>query len=216
MRIYLTASIFLGWIGLCWSCGPLRTTPEYQGNDSNTQPFTHMTPAPSSPEGTACDKAQKMIIARDFRAWHGLPNGCDWTAWTGPVPTDWQEVMRRPLGSSFRLGYQLFFELPGYDDLSLAYADGRPILFEARYPQIVAYDTLLQTLGQPAAKLDWDFGTLPLPKGEWVYPQRGITLFMGQSHQTAYHIVLYPATTLKDYQENLRPKFKKTLRPMKK
>ncbi len=161
-------------------------------------------------ETTDCAHAEKLIVQRDFRKWQGLPDGCDWTKWTGPLPTDWQEVMRRPLGTSFRNGYQLFFELEGYEHPSMSYADGKAILFEARSPEIVAFDSLLAALGKPSAKLDWDFGTLPLPKGEYVYPKKGITLFMNTDADRALYIALYASTTLADYEANLRPKFKKS------
>lgn len=195
------------------SCGSATSHVDTVRPDSSQiKTTTMMQPSDTEEpvETSDCAQAEQLIVQRDFRKWQGLPDGCDWTKWTGSLPTDWQEVMRGPLGSSSRNGYQLFFELEGYEHPSMSYADGKAILFEARAPQIVAFDSLLAALGKPSAKLDWDFGTLPLPKCEYVYPHLGITLFMNTDADRALHIALYASTTLADYESNLRPKFKKT------
>lgn len=208
-------------LGIIWITALMRcdSVPTVAGPTRPDSAIAKTTSLPATSENTIpmektdCDKAKQMILDGDFREWKGLPADCDWTAWTGPLPTDWEEVMRRPLGTSFRKGYQLFFELEHYEHPSLSFADGKPILFESRGPELVAFDSLLLALRKPKAKLDWDYGTLPLPKCEYVYPERGITLFMNLEGGSALHIALYAATTLADYQANLRPGFKKTLRP---
>ncbi len=209
---------FLGilWVTALMRCDSVPTAAGPSPTDTSKTPIAYTMSPPEKAESmemTDCEKAKQMITAGDFREWKGFPEGCDWTAWTGSLPVDWQEVMRRPLGTSFRNGYQLFFELKRYEHPSLSFAESKPILFESRGPELLAFDSLLIALGKPKARLDWDYGTLPLPQCEYIYPERGITLFMNLEGDRALHIALYAATTQKDYVANLRPGFKKILKP---
>jgi hypothetical protein len=111
----------------------------------------------------------------------------------------------------------IMLPLDGYSRPSLSFVEGTPVLFEAMGPELAAGDVALITaLGEPAARLDWDFGTLPCPGSEFVYPDRGITLFLRSDHERVLHVALYPATDLNDYIENLRPRLGKTPLPMNK
>jgi hypothetical protein len=162
-----------------------------------------------------CENARQTISSLDLRAWQGLPARCDWQAWTGPLPSDWREVYARPLGSSARPAHQLDAAVPGYQNPHLYFVDGEAVLFEAMVgPKLEAFQELLQELGTPAAQLDWDFGTLPLPRSEYVYPARGITLFLNTDQDRALHISLYAPTTLEAYLERLRPRFGSQRRPL--
>ena len=71
-----------------------------------------------------------------------------------------------------------------------------------------------QPFGSPAAQLDWYYGTLPIPGGEWVYPDRGITLFFSMETGKVLHLAVYHPTTLADYRSSLRPNLRKTMRPI--
>lgn len=161
-----------------------------------------------------CESARQTILSLDLRKWSGLPADCDWQALTGPLPDNWDEVFARSLGSSFRRAHQLAADVPGYTNPHLFFVDGKAVLFEAMAgPILVEFKDLLDGLGEPAAKLDWDFGTLPLKASEYVYPARGITLFLNTEKDRALHVGLYAATTLEDYLANLRPSFLKKRLP---
>jgi hypothetical protein len=162
-----------------------------------------------------CENARQTISSLDLRAWQGLPTRCDWQVWTGPLPSDWREVYARPLGSSARPAHQLDVAVPGYQHPHLYFVAGEAVLFEALVgPALEAFPELLKELGTPAAQLDWDFGTLPLPRAEYVYPARGITLFLNTDQDRALHIGLYAPTTLEAYLEQLRPRFGSQRRPL--
>jgi hypothetical protein len=165
---------------------------------------------------TDCESARQIISSLDLRTWQGLPAHCDWQAWTGPLPSDWQEVYARPLGSNFRPAHQLNVDVPGYLNPHLYFVEGEAVLFEAMVgPHLLFFKELVKELGKPADKLDWDFGTLPLPASEYVYPARGITLFLNTDKDRALHIGLFAPTTLAMYMENLRPRFGKKRLPLK-
>jgi hypothetical protein len=164
-----------------------------------------------------CNKAIQQIQNLDFHSWTGLPADCDWTELTGPLPSDWSEIAQRSLGSEFREAKMIMLPIQGYYRPSMSFVDGKAVLFEAMAPEFPEGGdaALIAEMGSPAARLDWDFGTLPCPASEFVYPKRGITLFLGDDLKKVLHVALYAATSLEEYNRVLRPRLGKTLRPMK-
>ena len=63
---------------------------------------------------------------------------------------------------------------------------------------------ILETLGTPEAQLDAYFGTLFLPKCEWVFPARGLTLYVNLEDRSLLRLVVYAATTLSTYRARLQ------------
>ncbi|HEY5921607.1 MAG TPA: hypothetical protein VIV11_08045, partial [Kofleriaceae bacterium] len=66
---------------------------------------------------------------------------------------------------------------------------------------------LAADLGEPEAKLDWNHDMLQMKGGEWVYSQRGITIFGRASGNAAIRIAVYQPTTLAEYKASLRPDY---------
>lgn len=215
MILRWTTPLWVAWLilALPWTCQRQGSLEAGTGSEPPTtdarpgipEPVSSSTTSKTLTGMTSCDFAQEMIRTLDFQQWQGLPRDCDWASFTGPLPVDWEAVPRRPLGSTFRVAHQLHVELEGYLRPSIAFVDGEPVLFEAMGPQLSGLETLKDSLGQPLAMLDWDFGTLPLPGAEYVYPQRGITLFLNSTLDKVLHICLYPSTTLEDYMLHVRP-----------
>lgn len=163
---------------------------------------------------TACNTALEQIKNLDFLTWTGLPINCDCTPLVGNLPSTWETIPERSLGSNFLRGKMLMVHVEGYTRASFSFVEGSPVLFEAMGPALKASTPdLIERFGLPAAKLDWDFGTLPCPKSEYVYPTKGITLFLSTDKTRVFHIALYAATTLDNYLENIRPKLGKTRLP---
>jgi len=163
---------------------------------------------------TACTSALENIKNRDFVTWTGLPANCDWTPLVGDFPSAWENIPERSLGSNFLRGKILMANLEGYMRASFSFVEGNPVLFEAKGPELQApVSDLVESLGVPEAKLDWDFGTLPCPESEYIYPSKGITLFLSTDKTRVFHIALYASTTLDNYLENIRPQLGKTRLP---
>ena len=220
-RRYTLLPCIVSILLLAGACGSQRASQSSSDSDkqaagADKTDEARATPQPKAKPMTPCEKAMKSIRDRDFSDWRGLEPTCDWSALTGPLPTDWQDVPGRPLGSSFRDAKMIMLPLQNYMRPSLSFVAGSPVLFEAMGPKLTTeLATLLAALGEPAARLDWDFGTLPCPESEFVYPDRGITLFLNSDHDRLLHVALYAATDLDEYGKNLRPRLGKTLHPMK-
>jgi Tfp pilus assembly major pilin PilA len=163
---------------------------------------------------TTCNSALEQIKNRDFIAWTGLPANCDWSPLVGDLPTDWSEIPQRSLGSNFLQGKMLMANVEGYMRASFSFIKGTPVLFEAKGPELqTPVLDLIEEFGLPKAKLDWSFGTLPCPESEYVYPTKGITLFLSTDKTRIFHIALYSATSLDNYLENIRPQLGKNRLP---
>lgn len=164
----------------------------------------------------ACNSALENIKTKNFINWTGLPKGCDWTSLVGDLPTDWEQVPERSLGSNFLSAKILSVNLKGYIRASLSFIKGTPILFEAMGPKLpISISELIKELGTPTAKLNWDFGTLPCPDSEYIYPDKGITLFLSSDKTRIFHIGLYASTSLDNYLQNIRPNLGKKRLPIR-
>jgi hypothetical protein len=143
-----------------------------------------------------------------------LPANCDWTSLVGTLPSEWADIPERSLGSNFLRGKILMVDQEGYMRASFSFIEGNPVLFEAMGPKLkVSVSDLIKSLGLPEATLDWAFGTLPCPESEYVYPTKGITLFLSTDQTRVFHIAVYAATTLENYLKNLRPRLGKNRLP---
>ena len=168
----------------------------------------------SKPENETCAAARKAIETRGFVGWQGLP-ACTGDQLFDGFPADLSDRAKRPLGSSFSSAVFVLLELPGYYRPMANVRDGKLILVDGMNPEIGDVPALLADLGEPKAKLDWDFGTLPFSEREFVYPERGITLFLNTERDKALHVAVFAATDLETYLETLRPHLRKTRRPSK-
>ena len=160
----------------------------------------------------SCAVARAAILNHDILGWVGFPT-CDLTHWLGRPALD--DPPQRSLGSTLSPAQFQLIEAEGYYRPMISFRDGQAILFDASTPQLKeGLSPILKALGTPAAQLNWWYGTLELPGGEWVYPQRGITLFIdGQKNERLLHIALYSPTTLSTWKATLRPHLRKRLHP---
>jgi hypothetical protein len=158
-----------------------------------------------------CEDAKRAIVARRFVGWTGLPADCKPDAMFG-VPFDAKEWPSRMLGK--KSTHWSAIDITGYYEPTISVRNGAIVLFDGMNPELDGgWPPLAADLGQPEAKLDWYRDVVLMKEGEWVYPARGITIFGRAAGNAALHIAVYPPTTLADYEANLRPDLRTTLRP---
>jgi len=160
------------------------------------------------------EAAHAMIAHRELAGWDGLPAGLAPRELFAELPAD-QAWGRRPLGEDFAHADFAVLDIAGYYRPTVSVRDGEVVLFDAMNPELPdGLGPISAALGEPAAMLDYDHGTLPVPQGEWPYPARGITLFVNTTAETVLHLALFAPTTLDDYRRRLRPHLGKRLRPL--
>ncbi|MDH3600590.1 MAG: hypothetical protein OEU26_13220 [Candidatus Tectomicrobia bacterium] len=158
---------------------------------------------------------RQAIKTRDFVGWNGLPASCAPSDLFDDFPVDPSDRPVRPLGELFQPSVFVLLDIDGYYRPTASIRDNELVLFDGMTPDLLGgFARLRDDLGGPAARLDWFYGTLEIPNGEWVYPERGITIFLNTSTDKALHIAVYQRTDLDNYVSTLRPNLRKKLKPL--
>ncbi len=153
-----------------------------------------------------CIEALQQFASRIFTNWQGLPDGC-------PIPVA-ETILKvsedygvSRLGQQHKPAYFRTTQLEGYVNFARVwYRNEKIVLIDGDYPAIpVELAALLKSYGEPAAKYDYYQDVIEIKAGEWVYPQRGITLFMNADSRMLAKVAVYPSTSLADYLANLSP-----------
>lgn len=159
-------------------------------------------------------RLRQQIVERRFIDWHGLTVDCIGREVFPELPPPHPIPVQRFLGDSFHSVDFYVLAIEGYYRPTASLEGERLVLFDGMLPDLgESLPSLLHDFGEPAARLDWYYGTLVMVGGEWVYPGRGLTLFLNTDRDRALHIALFAPATLADYLDHLRPHLRKRLRP---
>jgi hypothetical protein len=155
----------------------------------------------------ACVVALQAFAWPHIENWHGLPAGCE-VSHVGKVLTVPDDGWRGSgyLGDSHRPLAWLSANGGGFPDSVRVWLDGdRVVLMETRIlGKPGDFHAAVARLGPPAAKLGSYFD-VKMEKSEWVYPDRGLTLFVNPENQIPLGIAVYAPTTLDGYCHRVRP-----------
>jgi hypothetical protein len=161
----------------------------------------------------ACSTALETLLRDGLARWSGLPRGCRPDE-VGPVLVAAGEPGMWNLG-----GRKAFFrsgELDGVPAQLWTSTDDAEVLMIAvedppfaRAPQAVR-----EQLGGPALELDTARGTVPVPAGEWVYPDRGVAVFVDLDDQI-FRATLFPACSPQEYETEFRVVLKERRQPLR-
>jgi len=161
----------------------------------------------------SCASALNTFAARDLANWTGLPESCSLTDVSRQFRSLDDDVGLIRLGGTkreFRI-----FAVPAYEHPVRVWSDGEKVLMlDVEYPSFSAETpALLKQLGEPEAKLDYDWGTTRFEKSEWVYAGRGLALFLAPDSSRVFHLAAFSRTTLQGYEANFRLHLGKRLIP---
>jgi hypothetical protein len=151
--------------------------------------------------------ALKSFVWPHLEGWKGLGPNCGLTAVTeawGYADNGWRGSGY--VGEEPRALTWVSAVGGGFPDSVRVWLDG---------PHVVLLETevlghaselkaLIAKLGQPAAKLD-AFFEVKMEKSEWVYPERGLTLYVNPENHILLRALGYAPTTLENYRRHLRP-----------
>jgi len=151
-----------------------------------------------------CSSALENFAAHDFGKWSGLPASCSLAEVTQHfrLVNDGYGFAR--LGKSKREFRMLVAK--NYDQPVRVWSDGpQALLLDVAYPSFsTSVADLLKDLGEPQAKFDCEWSTIRIAKGEWVYSDRGLALFLSPESSKVLHLAVFPSTTLQGYGENFQ------------
>ena len=160
---------------------------------------------------TAWQTALDQLMNGDLRQWSGLPSPGPLTIVRQYFANHTNDIGLARLGeASYR-----FLVIQHQERLRAWFVPetNYVVLLDMAYPELQPnLSTTLAALGKPKAKLDTYFGTLPIPQGEWIYPERGLVLFLNEAANTIFHLAVMAPTTLTQYQTQLRLSLRKRRR----
>jgi hypothetical protein len=169
---------------------------------------------------TEAQKAMQIFAARDFFSWRGLAPETRLSDLATFCEGDTGSRIRARLGESHRSAEFVSVNFKEYEAgvrAWLALGEDRVQLMDAEYPSLETdLPSLLRVLGAPASKLDSYLGTFRLPESEWVFPSRGLTLYVNPETKTLLRLAVYPVTDLESYRRDLRLDLKLTRLPWRK
>ena len=107
--------------------------------------------------------------------------------------------------------------MPGFAEPIRVWSDqGVLLLLDGEYPEPPGDWTALRAaLGPPEAKLDYRWGVVKVAGGEWVYPARGLTIFLTPTLDNVVRVATFAPTPLAAYRQSLRPVSQLEERPLR-
>lgn len=153
------------------------------------------------------DAALRMIRSRDFRAWRGLPADCTPDRLAKELPRSNPNEGARQLGTDAIDVEWWPAEVAGYrEPLEVQVANGMVVRIDCIGPDLAGgLPSHLESLGEPEAKLPYWDETTKIADSEWVWPARGIALYLGSDPRFVRRVALFGATDLAGYVRLLQP-----------
>ncbi len=148
--------------------------------------------------------ALQQFDQRQFSDWHGLSPECTASDVANYAGGDLSQSGTHWLGEKKLAASFVSLAFQGYEDpVKLWFRGDQVVSLEAEYPQLDDAKALLASLGKPDATLDFYFDIMLNQGGEYVFCEKGITLFMDSQREDAVKISVYPPMNLDDYKANL-------------
>jgi hypothetical protein len=157
-------------------------------------------------EAGSCAAALDLLATNRLAAWQGLPHDCDIDALSRRLGAPLGGPARATLGQEQRPTEFMVFRLDGQSRPLRAFEEQRRVLLlDLEYPVFDDdADELRTALGDPAARLDFPWNVLLLKEAEWVYPARGLTLYINPDTRKVLRWAVYAPTDLDAYMRRLR------------
>ncbi len=158
---------------------------------------------PESPK--PCQLLIDLLTRGDLEAWQGWPTGCDWASLEA-VANFAKPGGHTIAGEKRHVTQVRRTTLSNLSSpLVVWHREGVVVRAYLQYPKIDDAAQFIKKLGEPRIKLDSYFATVPTlkAKSEWVYPSRGISLFMSTDQSKVVAVAVYPETTVERYKNEL-------------
>ena len=197
---------------------PAGSPPDPPQKKESSMTLPRSSGAPSGrPSGApaACAEALRVLAAHDFPNWRGLPKGCalaDVAAVLTPVSDGRAQVV---LGGE--IAFFGMYRSPAFvSPLRVWTRDDVVLLIDADARELSgSLPGWLAALGEPAARLDHFTDGIRSKGGEWVYPERGLALFLDGARQALIRFAVFVPTTLDGYTAHVRLEMRPTRVPMR-
>jgi hypothetical protein len=154
-----------------------------------------------------CAEVWSAIAAREYRDWEGLPAFCGYPDFDAAFARLRDEYGQGNLGNTnLQAMYRIHVAKDYPHNLKVWFRGEDIVLIEIRY-LILPYPSyeLLQQFSEPQVRLDYYLDVMRVPKGAWVYPSRGLTLFLDAGRTEVMWIALFHSCSLAEYLDTVHP-----------
>jgi hypothetical protein len=151
--------------------------------------------------------ALRRFAACDLEGWPGLPASTTLRDVAAVFEVGDDEPVGGLLGSDDREAGWIAVAAAGYPDggIRVWLDDDEVVLLDGADPELPdGVQPLLDDFEAPEAQLASYLGTFRLDGSEWVYPQRGITLYVNPETMAPLRVAAFVPTTLDVYERELR------------
>lgn len=165
----------------------------------SNQTNTHSEAEPQTP----CESAVQHLLDKDFANWQGWPEACTISDLrkSGTIQPDSVSWF---MGQEIRQAYWSMLKQEVYEmGVRVWFVEDKVLKVQVEYPGIkdTPHD-LIKGWGAPN-KADYYEGIMFVEGGEWIFPERGITLRVSAEESMVTEVILYPPTTLKLYMRDI-------------
>ena len=154
---------------------------------------------------TTCNDVIETLRSGELAEWRGWPLGCGLSDLEAAI--DLESGVTNTVSGKERLPTShRAAAVDGLGEPLYVWFRGASLVKASlQYPTIKDVAALLAALGEPPLKLDTYFSSVPTVNrgGEWVYPTRGLTLFMSSDKSNVVAVSLFPPTTEERYRAEL-------------
>ncbi len=161
---------------------------------------------PAADSGRSTADPLAALARRDLRGWRGLSPGTTVADVAAVFAVDREFAGASPLGARFEPAEWMAASADAFPDgVRIWFRGEHVVLFDAQLELDAPGDSLLAELGEPEARWDAALGPVPLAGSEWVYPDRGLTLYVDPETRRIDRLLAYEPTTLETYAAVARP-----------
>lgn len=154
-----------------------------------------------------CQRTLILFANKEFTQWNGIPSECSVSDIFSIFKPNMEDFAVGTLGSEYiRTPYKVCSVDNYAEPIQVWFREDEIVKIEAQYVNLSSdqFKAILQFFGEPVEKFDYYLGNALVSKAEWVFPERGISLFFNGDRTGLVKLSVYHSTSLDKYRRRIR------------
>lgn len=159
------------------------------------------------PTSNICQKALVLFSNKEFAQWNGIPSSCSANDVFSIFKPNSENHSTSILGNEYiRTSYKVCLVENYTEPIRVWFTGNEIVKIEVQYVNLSQnnLEAIIQSLGEPVDKFDYYLNSVLLVKAEWVFPERGISLFLNGDHKGLVKLAVYHSISLDEYMKKIR------------
>ena len=152
-----------------------------------------------------CNETLSSFADKKFDDWQGLAKEC-----TLEKIASFFQLFKEATGSGtlgrkyIRTFFKMYIANNYEKHIKVWFRDNKIIKIEASFPEIPnGHELLVKKYGEPTARLDFYLDIMLVKEGEWVYADKGISLFFSSKKEKLIKLHVYSPTSIENYKDSI-------------